>query len=393
MPWDQTSAMDQKRLFIADYLSRSFTIVELSERYGISRPTAYKWIRRFLDRGYSGLDELPRRPTRCPHRTADALVEVILELRRRHPSWGPKKLLKILRKRRPATTWPCRATVSDILKRHGMIKRKRRRAYPGHPGKPMTPMNRPNEVWCADYKGEFKTGDGYYCYPLTVTDGCSRYLLECRGLYSTEHALAQPVFKRVFREFGLPRMIRTDNGTPFASTALGRLSRLSVWWIRLGIYPELIEPGRPQQNGRHERMHRTLKDETTRPAAATLRGQQIRFNRFRDEFNNVRPHEALDQETPASCYRPSRRSYPRRVPKVEYPDHYEKRLVSRNGGIRWQSQWVNVSHVLSEQYVGLEEVDEGRWDVYFGHVRLGQLDERTFRIQDALGRRARRGKV
>ncbi len=393
MPWDQTSIMDQKRLFIADYLSRSFTITDLGDRYGVSRPTAYKWISRFLQHGYAGLDELPRRPSRCPHRTTDAVVEAIVDLRRKHPSWGAKKLLKILYTRRPNTAWPARSTVSDILKRHGLVEKKRRRTYPGHPGKPLTPMDRPNEVWCADYKGEFKTGDGVYCYPLTISDGCSRYLLECKGLHSTAHDLAQPVFMRTFREYGLPRVIRTDNGTPFATTAICRLSRLSVWWIRLGIFPELIEPGRPQQNGRHERMHRTLKRETTRPPATTLRSQQNRFNRFLEEYNNVRPHEALDQETPASCHRTSRRQYPKRVPKVEYPDHFEKRLVSRNGGIRWRCEWVNVSHVLATEYIGLEEVDEGRWDVYFGHLRLGQLDERTFTIKDALGKRTRRTTV
>lgn len=390
MPWDDTSTMDQKRLFIADYLTRSFTIVELGKRYGISRPTAYKWIQRFLNRGYEGLEELPRRPSLCPHRTPDELVECLLDLRRKHPSWGPKKLLKILGKRRPQIDWPCRSTVAHILKRHDLIVPKRRRTYPGHPGKPMSAMDHPNDVWCADYKGEFKTRDGIYCYPLTVTDGCSRYLLECKGLLSTEFALAKPVFVKVFRQCGLPRIIRTDNGAPFASTAIGRLSRLSVWWIRLGIFPELIEPGRPAQNGRHERMHKTLKGETTRPPAATLRGQQIRFNRFRQEYNHERPHEALDQETPASIYTASTREYPERLPKVEYPEHFEKRLVSRNGGFRWASVRVPLTHTLEGQYVGLEEVDDGKWDVYFGHVRLGQMDERTFTIKDALGRRVRK---
>ena len=390
MPWDQTSAMDQKRLFIADYLSRSFSIVELCERYGISRPTAYKWIQRFMERGYTGLEELPRRPNRCPHRTADNVVEAILDLRRKHPSWGPKKLLRILGGRRPNTEWPARATVAHILKRHGLVKKKRRRTYPGHPGKPTTEMNRPNDIWCADYKGEFKTRDGTYCYPLTVTDGCSRFLLECRGLRSTKYVEARPVFVKIFREYGLPQIIRTDNGPPFATTAVARLSRLSVWWIRLGIFPELIEPGKPQQNGRHERMHRTLKQETTRPPASSLRGQQYRFNRFREEFNHVRPHEALDQETPASCYRRSRRAYPSRPPKIEYPSHYEKRLVSKNGGFRWKTERVPLTYTLEGQYVGLEEVDDGKWDVYFGPVRLGQFDERTFTIKDALGRRTRR---
>ena len=383
MPWDYTSTMDQKRLFIADYLTRSFSTRELSNRYGISRPTAYKWIQRFLNRGYQGLDELPRRPTRCPHRTPDELAELLLDLRRKHPTWGPKKLLSVLGRRRPETIWPARATVGDILKRHGLVEAKRRRSYPGHPGKPMTSMDHPNDVWCADYKGEFKTRDGIYCYPLTVTDGCSRYLLECKALPSTEYALAKRVFSALFRRYGLPKIIRTDNGSPFASTAIGRLSRLSVWWIRLGVFPELIEPGRPAQNGRHERMHKTLKRETTRPPAASLLGQQMLFNRFRKEFNEERPHEALDQETPASVYKRSTRRYPKRPPCIEYPPHFERRLVSRNGGFRWGSVRVPITHTLEGQYIGLEEVDDGKWDVYFGHVRLGQMDERTFTIKDA----------
>ncbi len=334
--------------------------------------------------------ELPRRAHSCPHRTPEDLVEAILDLRRKHPTWGGKKLRKILRNRHPRIAWPAISTISDILKRHGMIEKKSRRKYPGHPGKPNTSMDQPNDTWCADYKGEFKTRDGIYCYPLTVTDGCSRYLLACKGLHSTAYTGARPVFTKIFRKFGMPRIIRTDNGPPFATTAIGRLSRLSVWWIRLGIFPELIQPGCPQQNGRHERMHKTLKGETTRPPAASLRGQQHRFNQFIEEFNNVRPHEALDQETPSSLYTRSRRAFPSRLPSPEYPDHFEKRLVSRNGGFRWHFVRVPISHTLEGQYVGLEEVDDGIWDVYFGHVRLGQMDERTFTITDALGNRARK---
>ena len=390
MPWAQTSTMDHKHLFITDYLTRSFSVSELCARFGISRPTGYKWIGRFLEQGHPGLEELSRRALSCPHRTAEELLEPLLELRRKHPTWGAKKLLGVLRRRRPETQWPARSTVSDLLKRHGLVEHKRTRRRPGHPGKPETSMNSPNHVWCADFKGEFKTGDGIYCYPLTVTDGFSRFLLGCKGLHSTGHAGAKPVFKRLFQEFGLPRIIRTDNGAPFATTAIGRLSRLSVWWIRLGVFPELIQPGRPSQNGRHERMHKTLKQETTRPPAATMRGQQLRFNRFIEEFNTMRPHEALGQETPASLYTSSPRPYPSRLPTVEYPDHFEKRLVSRNGGFRWLNQRVPISHTLQEQYVGLEEVDDGIWDVYFGAVRLGQMDERTYKIEDALGNRMRR---
>ena len=389
MPWSETSPMDQKRLFINEYVRGRSSISELCARYGVSRKTGYKWIRRFEAGGLPGLEDHSRRPHSSPFATDSDRAAAILELRRRHPFWGAKKLIQVLQRRHPRSTWPARSTVCDLLKRNGLVESRTRRRYPGHGGRPTTPMNAPNEIWCADYKGEFKTGDGTYCYPLTVTDGYSRYLLACQGLDSTAHKVARPVFGRLFREFGLPQVIRTDNGVPFATIALGRLSRLSVWWIRLGIYPELIEPGHPEQNGRHERMHRTLKRHTARPPAASGRAQQRRFNGFRTEYNEERPHEALDQETPASCYQRSAREFPARLPEIEYPSHFERRLVSRNGGIRWSSRWVNVSHVLGGEYVGLEEVGDGVWDLYFGPLRLGQMDERHGKIEDALGRRAR----
>jgi len=254
-------------------------------------------------------------------------------------------------------------------------------------------MQAPNDIWTADFKGHFRTRDGLYCYPLTVVDGYSRFLLGCQGLLSTKHSDSRPVFLRLFRELGLPRIIRTDNGVPFATTALGRLSLLSVWWIRLGIYPELIEPAHPEQNGRHERMHRTLKAETTRPPGGNLSSQQRRFNLFREEYNQERPHEALNQDTPASRYRSSPRKMPPKLPSIDYPAHYEVRLVSRNGGIRWNCHWVNVTQTLGGEYVGLEEVDNDLWDAYFGPLKLGRFNERTLQIEDHLGRSQRRGKV
>ncbi len=393
MPWSETSAMDQKRLFIKDYIRGSFGMAELCRRYGIARPTGYKWVARFEARGFPGLQERSRRPKGCSHETAIEITEAVLEFRRKHPYWGAKKLLSVLEKRHPLVKWPARSTVCDLFSRHGMIDKKRRRKYPGHPGKPTDSMDAANDTWCVDFKGEFKTGDGRYCYPLTATDGFSRFILGCKGLTSTAHVGAQPVFRRLFKEYGLPRIIRSDNGVPFATTAIGRLSRLSIWWIRLGIYPELIEPGHPEQNGRHERMHKTLKQETTRPPAATMRGQQIRFDRFREEFNEERPHEALGQNTPASRYAPSPRTFPFRLPAIEYPAHFEQRLMSRNGGFRWASKRVPLSHLLEGQYIGLEEVGDGVWDVYFSNVRLGQMDERLLRVEDALGRRMRNPKV
>ncbi len=386
MPWSQTSPMDQRTQFIAEYLRETLSVTELCDLYRVSRKTAYKWIDRYLRHGPAGLQEHSRRPQHSPNQTAEDIVEALLQARRRHPSWGGKKLLALLHKRHPSWDLPHRSTVCDILKRHGMVPHTRHRRRIGHPGKPTSLILAPNDLWSADFKGQFKTGNGRYCYPLTVADGFSRYLLGCQGLTSTAVDEAKPVFTRLFKEYGLPTRIRTDNGVPFATNTLARLSRLSAWWVRLGILPEFIEPGNPQQNGRHERMHRTLKAETTRPAAGSLAAQQRRFNAFREEFNHERPHEALDQQTPASYYRPSTREMPSTVPPLEYPDRYEVRYVSANGGIRWNRDWVNVSIVCVGEYVGLEEIDNGIWNVYFGPLKLGRLIERHMRIEDEYGR-------
>ncbi len=390
MPWQETSCMDQRMQFISDVQRGLLPVTELAERFGISRKTAYKWIDRYEDGGPPSLVDRSRRPLSCPHATPDAVVTGVLEARRRHPRWGAKKLLRILRRKAPGTAWPARSTVCDLLTRHGLVPTTRRRPPLSHPGRPLTPMTEPNAIWTADFKGQFKTRDGEYCYPLTLADGFSRYLLACQGLRSTAVALARPTFQRVFEEYGLPRIIRTDNGVPFATTALGRLSLLSVWWIRLGIYPELIEPAHPEQNGRHERMHRTLKAEATRPPSGNLAAQQVRFNHFRREYNDERPHEALGQETPASVYRPSSRPLPLKLAPTEYPGHYEVRLVSRNSGIRWKHHWVCVTHTLAGEYVGLEEIDDGIWEVYFGPLKLGRMDERILRIEDHKGRTVRK---
>jgi putative transposase len=386
MPWSQTMPMDQRIQFIADYLRDSLSVTELCQLYAVSRKTGYKWVNRYLTRGPAGLEEVSRKPHVSPRQTPESVVAAIVDARRHHPSWGAKKLLKILCKKHPRWHWPHRSTVCEILTRHGLVAKKRHRRVIGHPGKPTTQILAPNDVWSADFKGQFKTHDGQYCYPLTISDGYSRFLLECQALHSTSVAEATPVFVRVFKEFGLPRRIRTDNGVPFATNTLGRLSQLSAWWVRLGILPEFIEPGKPQQNGRHERMHRTLKAETTRPPAANLVAQQRKFNGFREEFNYQRPHEALDLQTPADCYAPSARQMPNPLPPLEYPDRFEVRYVSANGGIRWHHDWVNVSIVCAGEYVGLEEIDDGVWNVFFGPLKLGRFLERHMRIEDAYGR-------
>jgi putative transposase len=388
MPWREASPMDQRTQFIADHLRDMLSLTELCELYGISRKTGYKWIDRYVRQGPAGLEERSRRPRRSPNATSEEIVGAILEARRRHPSWGGKKLLALLQRRHPRWSLPGRSTACDILSRHGMVPRRRQRRRIGHPGKPTSQILAPNDVWSADYKGQFRVGDGRYCYPLTVADGFSRYLLGCQALPSTAVAEAKPIFMRLFHEYGLPKRIRSDNGVPFATNTLARLSTL--WWVRLGSLPELIEPGHPEQNGRHERMHRTLKAETTRPAAGSLAAQQRRFNIFREEFNDERPHEALDNATPAACYTTSPRPMPERLPPLEYPDRFEVRYVSANGGIRWNSRWVNVSIVCVGEYVGLEEIADGVWNVYFGPLRLGRLHERRMRIEDAYGRLYRR---
>jgi|SRR5689334_11413010 len=386
MPWSQTTPMDEKTRFIADHLRGTFSISELCTNYRISRKTAYKWIDRYLHEGPGGLEDRSRKPYSAPNRTPQHIVQALLEVRSHHPSWGAGKLLAFVQRRHRGWDLPARSTANEILKREGLLKPKPRRRRIGHPGEPTTRIVAPNDCWCADFKGQFKTMDGIYCYPLTVTDGHSRYLLACQGLSSTKVEEAKPVFTRIFREFGLPDRIRTDNGVPFATNTLARLSKLSAWWVRLGVLPELIEPGKPQQNGRHERMHRTLKAEATRPPSNTRLAQQRRFDRFRDEFNNERPHEALQMHTPGSVYASSPRPMPDRLPPLEYPDHFEVRYVSANGGIRWNCAWVNVSTTCVGEYVGLEEIDDGIWNVYFGPLKLGRLLEREMRIEDAYGR-------
>ncbi len=382
--------MDERRCLVRDYHAGYATLSELCRRYGVSRKTGYKWIRRFEEEGVKGLQDRPRRRRSCSHAVPEPVVEELVKIRKRHPTWGARKLLKVLQRRRPDWHLPCASTAHEVIKRAGLVPRRRKRPKRPHPGRPMTPMDRPNVVWTADFKGQFKTLDGIYVFPLTIQDGYSRYLLEVQGLDSTKTEPAKAVFRRAFQTYGLPERIRTDNGVPFAANSLARLSRLSVWFLRLGITPELIEPGRPQQNGRHERMHRTLKRETARPPKRSKRAQQRRFSAFRVEFNTERPHEAIGMRTPDQLYAPSPRVYPRRLPLVDYPAHYEVRKVSGNGGIRWANKWVNVSIVLGGEFIGLEEIDDGLWHVFFGPHLIGYMIDDLGSIQDRAGFLSRR---
>src|SRR3989449_68335 len=362
MPWRETAAMDERLQFVQDVHRPGWSIAELCRRYEVSRKTGYKWLRAYERGGPAALADGSHRPQTSPQATAPRIVRLILELQRRY-TWGARKVRRLLQARVPADQVPTKTTIHRILERHGRVRPRRRSPRRMHPGAPGTPMEQPNAVWTADFKGQFRTTNGVYCYPLTVQDGATRFLLGCQGLLHPSIALTRPVIERLFRDYGLPERIRSDNGTPFAANTLGRLSTLAVWWVRLGIRPELIEPGRPQQNGRHERMHRTLKREATRPAESTLRTQQRRFDAFRHEYNYERPHEALGQRTPVSLYAASSRPYPRRLPLIEYPAHFEVRKVSANGGIRWHAHRVPVSHLLINENIGFEEIDDGLWTV------------------------------
>ena len=372
----ETSAVEQRVQFVWDFTSGQWTMTELCERYGITRPTGYMWIDRYRGAGEAGLAERSRAPHGCPHRTP-ASVEALILAARKHYGWGAKKLLQVLARRSPTRAWPARSTVNDILARHGQLRKHRRRTKWTHPGAVPLHTERPNQVWPVDFKGQFKTRDGTYCYPLTVTDHFSRALLACHGLPSVRTAGAKPVFRRLFQEVGLPDAIRSDNGAPFASTGIHGLCALNVWWMQLGIVHQRIHPASPQENGTHERMHRELKRETTRPPAHTLRGQQRKFDAFRRRYNEERPHEGIGDEVPASRWVPSPHPYPARIAPPEYPAHLEVRRVSAAGTFRLHSAQSFLSNALRDEHIGLEEVADGVWNIVYYRTLLGRIDERT----------------
>jgi transposase InsO family protein len=374
--------VDERIRFIQDALSDRFTMSELCARYGVSRRVGYKWLARYEEEGRRGLRDRSRAPHHCPHRIQAEIVELLCAQRREHPHWGARKLLRILTTRHPQLTgWPAPSTAADLLARRGLVQRRRRRRPHEHPGVVPPTTTAPNDLWTADFKGQFRTGNGVYCYPLTIADQHTRFLLACHGLLSTQTVTARPVFERTFREFGLPRAIRTDNGVPFASAAIHGLSFLNVWWLRLGIRHQRIQPGRPQQNGAHERMHRTLKRQAVRPVRRTCAAQQRAFDAFRREYNTVRPHEWLNQDTPASHYSPSPRPYPSRLPAIEYPGHFLVKKITTGGTFRFHRKVLYLANALTDQPIGLEETDDGLWAIYFNTVLIATLNERDYIIR------------
>lgn len=381
MPWARTAPVQERIRFVKDYDAGLYTMSELCKRFGVSRKTGYKWLQRFQLEGASGLEDRLRAPRACPHRMPERVARAIVEARRRHPTWGPRKLLAWLRERAPDEPWPAASSAGELLKREGLVRPRKRRQRSAHPGRPTVVPQEPNDLWTADFKGQFRTRDWSGCYPLTIADLHSRYLLAVQALDGTDGYGVQPVFERVFREVGLPRAIQTDNGVPFvASRGLLGLTQLSVWWIRLGIRPLRIQPAHPEQNGAHERMHRTLKAETTHPPAGNRGVQQRRFNRFRHVYNEERPHEALGQIPPARRWSPSPRSYPGYLPPPDYPDHYLKRLVSDAGVFAVHRRPIYLGTALRGEWIGLDETDDGIWSVFYCETLLGRYHERDRRI-------------
>lgn len=374
MPWRETGAVDERERLVRAWSSGRFSVTELAGEFEVSRKTVYKWTGRHILEGRPGLKDRPRVALTHPRAVPQTIVDAVLRAKLAHPLWGPLKLQPLPGEPEAIHAgWPAPSTRGAILARSGLTRSRRRRRHVPPNTMPFCDCLEPNDLWCGDFKGWFRTGDRARCDPLTITDAFSRVLLRCRIVDRPDYRHTRPVFEAAFREFGLPRALRTDNGAPFASLAAGGLSKQSVWLVKLGIWPDRIDPGHPEQNGRHERMHLTLKLEGCQPPAATLAQQQLRLDAFRDVFNNERPHQALGLKTPASVYRPSPRPYPNRIADPVYPHGFIERRVRSNGEIRWRGNLVFISTVLSGEAVGICEGDLG-YEVYFGPVPLGRIN-------------------
>jgi len=385
MPWKATSVIDQRTSFVLDYLKRvragETTMAALCAEHGVSRKTGYKLVGRHHESGWPGLQNRSSAPLSGKHWEDPETILAVLDVRTVFPQWGARKIIAYLRDIDPDQQWPVPSVAHEWIKRAGMVEPHRRsRRFP-HPGRPpAVPIERPNQQWSTDFKGHFRTRDGRYCYPLTVADSFSRFIIGCQALPNTSFESTWPIFEKLFREYGLPDAILSDNGTPFSSNSVKRLSKLSVRWIRLGIEPRLIEPGKPQQNGRLERMHRTLKEEACAHPSANLRGQQTQFADFIDEFNHLRPHEALGQQPPVRSYQSSSRQYPKRLPTIEYSPGYQLRRVRSSGEIKWDGQWFFLSEALVGEHVAFAPVDDETFVLQFGHLELGYYSARERRL-------------
>jgi transposase InsO family protein len=372
MPWKESNTMDQRVQLIQDHQD-GHSISELAQFYEVSRKTVYKWLERHHAEGAAGLADRSRTPLHCPSRVSEEITAQIIAARQRW-KWGPRKLRVKLATAQPEVEWPAQSTIGDVLQRAGLTHTRKKRVRTPPYAQPFAAVEEANQTWCADFKGWFHTGDGTRCDPLTITDAHSRYLLRCHITPKTDGVHVEAVFDAAFREFGLPGVIHTDNGVPFASRAPGGLSRVSMRWVKLGIVPERSRPASPQDNGRHERMHSTLKQATLKPPQRTARQQQKAFDRFQQEYNQQRPHEALQDQTPASFYTPSCRPMPRRVPELEYDQEVLVRRVSQQGSLRMKGERIFLSEIFAYEWIGLRAVDERYFQVLYGPVLLGYLD-------------------
>jgi transposase InsO family protein len=381
MPWKVSGVVEKRKQFVNEYAMGEWTMTDLCQAHGISRETGYEVLRRYRNHGEDGLEERSRAPHRHPNQMSPQLEEWILLLRREHMRWGPRKLKWVLERDRPGQVWPAASTIGELSAREGWVvaRKKRRRVEPY--ATPFAAASEPNRVWWADFKGWFRSGDGRRIDPLTISDACSRYLLRCQAVEKADTLRVQAIFEAAFREYGMPWAIRSDNGAPFASRAIAGLSRLAVWWMKLGIVPERIAPGHPEQNGRHERMHRTMKQETAMPPASNRRTQQRAFDGFRREYNQQRPHEALGMKTPDSCYTVSARHYPARVREPEYDNAMLVRRVQQRGNFSWKHQDVFLSETLIGEHIGLRSVDERHYTVFFAQFPIARFDSQTLQIR------------
>ena len=377
MTWKASCVMDERVKLIGECLEGELTMAELCRRYGISRRVGYKWLARYEHEGVGGLEERSRAPHTHPNEVPSEVETEIVAMKEKHMTLGPKKILVKLEEAFPRARWPVASTIGNVLKRHGLVVSRVRRRHATPSSTPLAHCTQANSVWSADFKGWFYTLNRTRCIPLTISDGCTRFFLRCQAMNGhTGYTSVRPLFEACFREMGLPERIRTDNGPPFASVGVGGLSRLAVWWLKLGIIPERIEPGHPEQNGRHERLHRTLREATANPPARTLRQQQAAFDAFLRYYNEERPHEALGQKTPASVYHTSEKSYPRPLACAEYPSDWAVRIIRTSGAFKWRGQEVYLSESLIGERVGFRPQEDGLWRVHFMSLPLTMFDER-----------------
>jgi len=380
MPWKVINRVDIKIQLVNDWDDGHFSVTDLSQKYEVSRPTIYKWLKRYKRLGIEGLKEQSRAPKRCPHRTSKKILELVVQEKLKNRKRGPRKVRAQLKRKHPALELPAVSTIGYWLKKEGLVERRKKRLHVPPYTQPFGECNAPNDIWSIDYKGQFYMKNGHICYPLTLSDNFSRFLLGCQALEGPRYVPTRHCLESIFREYGLPKAIRCDNGTPFASRCIGGLSRLMIWWILLGIIPERIGKGCPQENGRHERMHRTLKNDALNPVGRHLKEQQKAFDIFRHDYNNDRPHESLDDQMPSDYYRKSNRPYVERTHPPDYGNEYLVRHVRHCGEIKLMGRRFYLTELLAGQPVGLKEIADGLWQLQFSFYALGSIDLRKNKV-------------